>query len=82
MALKILADCTNCSACEPECPNEAISEGADIFIIDPDKCTECEGFHDEPQCVEVCPVDCIPKDPNNEENEDQLMAKYEKLMAE
>jgi len=82
MSLLITDECINCDVCEPECPNEAIYMGDEIYEIDPDKCTECVGHYDEPQCVEVCPVDCIPKDPENEESEDQLMAKYEKLMAE
>lgn len=79
MALMITDDCINCDVCEPECPNEAIEPGEDIYIIDPSKCTECVGHYDEPQCVEVCPVDCIPKDPDHEESEDELMEKYEKL---
>lgn len=82
MSLLITDECINCDVCEPECPNEAIYMGDEIYEIDPEKCTECVGHYDEPQCVEVCPVDCIPKDPDNEESEDQLMAKYEKLMAE
>jgi ferredoxin len=82
MALLITDECINCDVCEPECPNEAIYMGDEIYEIDKDKCTECVGHYDEPQCVEVCPVDCIPKDPDNVETEDQLMAKYEKLMAE
>lgn len=61
MALKITDECINCGACEPECPNEAISQGDPVFKIDPNKCTECEGSHDEPQCVPVCPVECIVK---------------------
>jgi len=55
--------------------------GDEIYEIDPKLCTECVGHFDEPQCVEVCPVDCIPKDENNVENQDQLMLKYEALMA-
>ncbi|MCF8480585.1 MAG: YfhL family 4Fe-4S dicluster ferredoxin [Rhodospirillum sp.] len=61
MALTITDDCINCAACEPECPNDAISQDSLIFVIDPAKCTECEGFFDEPQCVPVCPVECIVK---------------------
>ncbi len=79
MALLINDECVNCGVCEPECPNNAISEGDDIYVIDPAKCTECVGHFDEPQCVEVCPVDCIVKDPNNEETKEQLQAKYESL---
>lgn len=79
MALIITEECVNCGVCEPECPNSAISEGDDIYVIDPVRCTECVGHYDEPQCVEVCPVDCIPKDPNNEETKEQLQAKYEEL---
>lgn len=58
MALMITDECINCAACEPECPVEAIFEGDEIFEIDPEKCVECEGHFDEPQCQEVCPVDC------------------------
>ncbi len=61
MALIITDECINCDVCEPECPNEAISQGEEIYEIDPNKCTECVGHYDTPQCVEVCPVDCIPK---------------------
>ncbi len=82
MALMITDECINCDVCEPECPNGAISQGDEIYVIDPALCTECVGHYDEPQCVEVCPVDCIPKDPDHEESHDALMAKYEKLQAE
>ena len=82
MALLITDECINCDVCEPECPNEAIFMGDVIYEIDFKLCTECVGHYDEPQCVEVCPVDCIPKDPNHVETEDQLMLKYEELMAE
>jgi len=81
MSLIITDDCINCDVCEPECPNEAITPGEEIYEIDPNLCTECIGHYDEPQCVEVCPVDCIPQDPDNVESEDQLMEKYIKLTA-
>ena len=81
MSLIITDECINCDVCEPECPNDAISMGDEIYEIDPKLCTECVGHFDEPQCVEVCPVDCIPKDVNNVESQDQLMLKYEDLMA-
>jgi len=79
MALKIDEDCINCDVCEPECPNEAIYMGEEIYEIDWSKCTECVGHYDEPQCVEVCPVDCIPKDENHAESNEELQAKYNKM---
>ena len=81
MSLTITDECINCDVCEPECPNSAISQGDEIYEIDPNLCTECVGHYDEPQCVDVCPVDCIPKDPDNVESTDQLQLKYERLMA-
>ncbi len=79
MALMITDECINCDVCEPECPNEAIFQGEEIYQINPDKCTECVGHYDEPQCAQVCPVDCIPKDPNHEESEAELKAKFKRL---
>lgn len=81
MALVITDECINCDVCEPECPNEAIYQGDSIYEIDPNRCTECVGHFDEPQCQLVCPVDCIPLDPAFVETEEQLMEKYEKLIA-
>ena len=75
MSLKITDECINCDVCEPECPNQAISMGETIYVIDPAKCTECVGFHDEPQCAAVCPVDCCVDDPDHRESEEQLLAK-------
>ncbi|MHB1375104.1 MAG: YfhL family 4Fe-4S dicluster ferredoxin [Thauera sp.] len=79
MALMITDECINCDVCEPECPNGAIYQGEEIYEIDPDKCTECVGHFDEPQCQQVCPVDCIPLDPSHSESKDQLMTKFLKL---
>jgi ferredoxin len=79
MALIITDECINCGACVSECPNEAISEGDEIFVIDASKCTECIGWYDEPQCVEVCPVDSIVPDENNKETKEQLLEKFKKL---
>ncbi len=79
MALMITDECINCDVCEPECPNEAISMGAEIYVIDPDKCTECVGHFDQPQCVQVCPVECIPINPQRVESQDALLAKFERL---
>jgi ferredoxin len=82
MALKITDECINCAACEPDCPNEAITEGDDIYVIDAAKCTECVGAHDEPQCIEVCPIDdCCVKDPDHAETAEQLKAKFDALQA-
>ena len=109
MAIKITDACINCGACEPECPNNAIYEGAmpwklsdgtnlkgitkdlngkeinaelnmeaiddEVYYIVPSKCTECKGFHDEPQCAAVCPVDCCIPDENNIESESKLLEK-------
>ncbi len=82
MALMITAECINCDVCEPECPNEAISMGDDICIIDPMLCTECAGHYDATQCTKVCPVDCIVDDPYHKESQDQLFAKFKRLSEE
>ena len=79
MALLINEDCTACDACKPVCPNEAISVGPAIYVIDPFRCTECVGAEDEPQCKLVCPSDCIFVNPEFEETPEQLMEKYESL---
>jgi Fe-S-cluster-containing dehydrogenase component len=79
MALIITDECINCDVCEPECPNGAISMGEEIYEIDPGKCTECVGHFDEPQCVVVCPVECIPKDPAHPDTRQQLLGKFFKL---
>jgi ferredoxin len=81
MALFITDECINCDVCEPECPNTAIYQGEEIYEINPELCTECVGHFSEPQCVEVCPVDCIPEDPDNVETQAELTLKYEGLMA-
>lgn len=82
MALMITDECVNCGVCEPECPNEAIYEGDEIYEINPDLCTECVGHFDEPQCRNVCPVDCIPNDTDIQESRDELLAKYRRLTAQ
>ncbi|MDF2446714.1 MAG: 4Fe-4S ferredoxin iron-sulfur binding domain protein [Moraxellaceae bacterium] len=81
MALKITDECINCDVCEPACPNQAITMGPEIYVIDPARCTECVGHFDEPQCVSICPVDCIPKDEQRVESHDELMDKYRRLTA-
>lgn len=80
MALLITDDCINCDVCEPECPNQAISQGEMIYEINPNKCTECVGHFAQPQCVEVCPVACIITNPQHIETEEQLLAKYKLLI--
>jgi ferredoxin len=81
MALLITDECINCDVCEPECPNQAISMGPEIYRIDPARCTECVGHFDEPQCVQVCPVNCIPVDPAHVESREMLWARYRRLVA-
>ena len=82
MALIITDECINCDVCEPECPNGAISQGDEIYVIDPDSCTACVGHFDEPPCQQVCPVDCIPLAPEHVETKEQLMEKFLKLTAQ
>ena len=77
MSLKITEECINCDICEPECPNQAIYQGEEIYEIDPNLCTECVGHFDEPQCRQVCPVDCIPID--FYETAEQLLEKFHRL---
>lgn len=82
MALYITDQCINCDVCEPECPNTAIYQGPQIYEIDPARCTECVGHFDVPQCIEVCPVECILVDPEHTESREELQARYVKLTAE
>jgi ferredoxin len=94
MAVLITDECISCNACEVECPNNAIYNAADSWIlgnesfealnsdhtyIAHDKCTECVGFYDEPQCIPACPTEAIVMDENKQETKEQLMAKKEHL---
>ena len=79
MALMINEDCINCGACEPECPNKAIAKSDPIYKINPDLCIECVGCYDEPQCISVCPVDCIEVNPDYKETKEQLLRKKESM---
>ena len=81
MALLITEECINCDVCEPACPNKAISAGEEYYEINPDLCTECIGHYDEPQCVALCPVDCIPRNEDLNESRDDLYEKYHRLTA-
>ena len=79
MSTYITDDCINCGACEPECPNQAISEGEEIYVIDASLCTECVGFYDHEACQAVCPVKCCLPDPRHLETEDTLAARALRL---
>jgi ferredoxin len=79
MSTLITVECINCGACEPECPNQAISQGEDIFVIDPQLCTECVGFHEQEACAAVCPVDCCIPDPAIVESEEVLYERARRL---
>jgi ferredoxin len=79
MSLMITDECINCDVCEPVCPNEAIYQGQEIYEINPDLCTECVGHFDTPQCVDICPIDCIPLNPDVVETQEQLLEKYKQL---
>ena len=79
MALLITDECINCDVCEPECPNEAISQGEEFYVIDPTLCTECVGHFESSQCVEVCPVECILVDPERLESQEILMDRFRSL---
>lgn len=81
MSLFITDECINCDVCEPECPNDAISQGDEIYEINPSLCTQCVGHYDEPQCQQVCPVDCILIDEEHPETQEELHAKYERIIA-
>lgn len=81
MALMITDECINCDVCEPECPNDAIYQGQEIYEINPNLCTECVGHYTKPQCQTVCPIDCIPFNPEVRESKDELWQKYYQLTA-
>lgn len=81
MALRITDDCSACDACVDTCPNTAISAASPYYIINPQRCTECVGAEDEPQCQLVCPVGCIEAHPDFRESKEQLLAKYHALQA-
>jgi ferredoxin len=74
--------CISCGLCEAECPNNAISERNLFYEINPDLCTECVGFFDEPQCVNVCPVEAIVPDPSHKESKEELMEKKKRIHGE
>ncbi len=79
MAYFINEECIVCDACVSECPNDAIRSADPVYVIDPGLCTECVGFYDKPQCVEVCPVDAVQPDPDHVESREALQAKKERI---
>ena len=82
MAMVILDSCINCGKCEPDCPNDAITQGDGIYLVNPDLCTECVGHADEPTCAQLCPVDgTIVIDPAHTESREVLQAKFESIHA-
>ena len=82
MSFIISEDCTACDLCREECPNDAISEGDPIYIINPDRCTECVPVYDTQQCADVCPADACVPDADRPENRDALESKYKELHPE
>ncbi|MHA6311812.1 MULTISPECIES: YfhL family 4Fe-4S dicluster ferredoxin [Pantoea] len=76
MSLTITEECIYCDICRPACPNSAISAGDELYVINPNLCTECVGHYDEPQCQQVCPVECIPLLPELAESKEKLWEKY------
>ncbi|WP_454006927.1 YfhL family 4Fe-4S dicluster ferredoxin [Alcaligenes sp. Marseille-Q7550] len=81
MALHITEECINCDVCEPQCPNMALYMGEEIYEINPNLCTECVGHFDEPQCVVVCPVECIEVHPQHQEDQATLMTRFKQLQS-
>jgi len=79
MAYKITDECITCGACEPDCPNQAISEGDTIYVIAADRCTECVGSHETSRCADLCPVDSCVTDDSIQESKEQLLAKWRTL---
>ena len=82
MSTIITEECINCGACEPVCPNQAIAEGDDYYVIDAAKCSECVGFHEKEACAEVCPTDCCVPDADNAEEERTLLTRAQTLHPE
>jgi len=79
VAYMITEDCIMCGACEEECPNSAISEGEDTYVIDPEKCTECVGFFESSRCAIACTVDACVPDPEHRESREELLEKWKRL---
>ena len=76
MAFMITNDCILCGACVVVCPVDAVSEGKDIYVIDPAKCSECLPVYNSAQCAGVCPVDACKANPDIQESEEKLREKH------
>ena len=81
MALMITEECNSCGICVEECPNHAVFEGDPVYVIDADNCTECVGYFDEPNCISICPTDCLVPDPAHLESREELLAKKQRLCS-
>ena len=79
MVVKITEECISCGACEPECPNKAISEGPSCYVVDPEKCTECIGSFPTQQCIQICPVGAVVFDEHRRESREELLERWRKL---
>ena len=79
MAYKISEKCICCGTCIPECPNGAIREGERICVVNPDRCTECVGAHEKPECSVICPIEAPVPDPDHQETREALLEKWRKL---
>ena len=79
MAFKIADKCIACGACISECPNGAIRDGERTSVINPDRCTECVGAHQKPECEIICPIMAPYRDPDRPETHEELLAKWKKL---
>jgi ferredoxin len=79
MAYRISEECIACGCCISECPNGAIRDGERISEIRVDRCTECVGTHEKPECAIVCPIGAPLPDPDRKETREELLAKWKKL---
>jgi ferredoxin len=79
MAYQISEDCVKCSACELECPNQAIREEENQYVIDPNRCSECVGAYPSSKCAEMCAVDAPQPDPAHRKTKEALMKIWQEL---
>ena len=81
MALMITDDCTACGLCSDVCPNDAIIAGDPVYLINPNRCTECAGHLKELQCTEICPCEAIVVNPYYVEEYMELLEKDRRIHA-